>query len=603
MRLRGGERRASRGRPQQPVWPTLRRAGSLFWPQRGLLAGFFLTIAAASLIGLVPPLVIRRIIDHSIAVGDKSELNLLVLIMLASVLIGGLTGVLQTYLSNLISQTMVFDLRARLYRRLSSMSLAWFTNHRTGESLSRVSNDVGGIQVVVNDTLGSLLSNLITFGSTFAVMVALDWRLALFAIAFVPLFLIPAKRVGEIQRGLQRETQEQIATMNSQLEETLSVNGALLVKSFGRQTDELAQFDRTAGEIRDLNVRRAMVGRWFNLGMTLFAAFGPVVVYWYGGQRVIGGDTSIGTVVALAAYLPRLFGPTRQLINLNVTILSSVALFERIFEYLDLKQEIEDRPGAVDLVQPRGRIEFRNVDFAYLEGQPVLRDVSFAIAAGQFAALVGRTGSGKTTISNLVPRFIDVDAGAVLIDGQDVRHLTMASISRAIGLVSQDTFLFHQSIRDNLRYAKPDATDAEVEAAAGAANIHDFIVGLPQGYDTVVGERGYRLSGGEKQRVAIARALLKDAAILILDEATSNIDSFTERPIHEAIERARNGRTVLAIAHRLSTALDADLVLVVEEGRIVESGSHAELIARGGHYTRLFEQQVAAGRSVSDVMD
>jgi ATP-binding cassette subfamily B protein len=328
--------------------------------------------------------------------------------------------------------------------------------------------------------------------------------------------------------------------------------------------------------------------------MGLFAAFGPAVVYWYGAHRVVDSEVTIGTVVALAALLPRLFRPVTQLVNVNIAVLSSLALFERIFEYLDLQADIEDRPGAVPLTDVRGGVEFRNVDFSYTKGQPVLRDVSFTVPPGRFAALVGATGAGKTTIANLVPRFYDVDAGQVLIDGHDVRDVTQESVGRSIGIVNQEPYLFHTSLRDNLRYARPDATDEEVEAAARAANIHDFIVGLPDGYDSLVGDRGYRLSGGEKQRVAIARALLKDPAILILDEATSSVDSVTERSIQEALERLIHGRTVLAIAHRLSTVLAADVILVVEAGRVVESGTHAELLAARGAYARLYEQQFAA---------
>jgi ATP-binding cassette subfamily B protein len=382
------------------------------------------------------------------------------------------------------------------------------------------------------------------------------------------------------------------------MQETLSVSGVLLVKTFGRQRDEYERFQQTSRRIRDLNIRRAMVGRWFQMAMGLFSSIAPAVVYWYGGHRIIGGYASLGTVVAFATFVQRLFGPISSLLNVQITVLSSLALFERIFDYLDLEHEIADKPGAQPLTNVKGRLALEHVGFSYLRGVPALRDVDFVVPPGKFAALVGPSGAGKTTIAYLVPRLYDVESGRVRIDGHDVRDVTLESLGRAISMVNQEPFLFHSSIRENLRYARPEATDAEIEAAARAANIHEFIAGLRDGYDTVVGERGYRLSGGEKQRVAIARALLKDPAILILDEATSSVDTATERSIQQALERLTRGRTVLAIAHRLSTILKADLILVVEAGRVVERGTHAELLARGGVYARLYEQQFAGDEAV-----
>jgi ATP-binding cassette subfamily B protein len=556
------------------------------------LGGFLVAIAFASLVGLAPPLIIKQIIDESIPNDDGGELNLLIVAMVIVILVAAFNGVLQSYLGNSISQGVMFDLRDRLYRHLSSMSLRWFTANRTGETLSRINNDVGSVQNVILESLGGVLGNLIVLSSTFVIMLALDWRLALFSIVFIPIFVIPARRVGNVQRALWNETQEQMATMNSQMQETLSVSGILLMKTFGRQRDEADRFRGVASSIRGLSIRRAMVGRWFQMGMGLFGTLGPAVVYWYGGHRVMDGEVTLGTVVAMAALLPRLFGPITSLLNVQVTVLSSLALFERIFDYLDLEPEIQEREGAAELTDARGEVELRNVDFAYIAGQPVLRAVSLRVEPGQFAALVGATGAGKTTIAYLVPRLYDVDAGSVRIDGHDVRDLTLNTLSDNVAMVDQEPNLFHSSILENLRYARPDATDAEVEAAARAANIHEFISLLPEGYETVVGERGYRLSGGEKQRVAIARALIKDPAVLILDEATSSVDSITERAIREALERVTRGRTVLAIAHRLSTVLAADVVFVIDEGRVVETGTHEQLVAAGGRYADLYEHQL-----------
>lgn len=563
----------------------------LLGPHVGVLLAYLLTIATASIPGLAAPLLIRQIIDKALPQGDGWQLNLLALAMFVLIMLGSLLGVLQSYLSNSISQTIMFDLRKQLYMHLSGMSLRWFTTHRTGETISRISNDVGAVQGVVGDTFGNVVGNVITLGSTFALMLVLDWRLAVISALALPVFILAAQRVGNLQRSLQRETQEQLGALNSQMQETLSVNGALLLKVFGRQAAEAQAFTSTAQRIRSLNLRRAMIGRWFGMAMGLFGAIGPVVVYWYGGHRVIGAEATTGTVVALAALLPRLFGPIASLASINTTVLSSLALFERIFDYLDLEQEIKEKPDAVELRDARGEIELRDVQFSYIKGQPVLKGVSMVVPAGKFAALVGATGAGKTTIAHLVPRLYDVDSGQVLIDGHDVRDLSLDSLARCLGLVDQEPFLFHASIRDNLRVAQPAASDEEIEAVTHAANIDQFIERLPDGYDTVVGERGYRLSGGEKQRVAIARALLKDPAILILDEATSSVDTLTEAAIQEALARLTRGRTVLAIAHRLSTVLAADIIFVIDDGKVAEQGTHAELVAAGGLYSRLYQRQ------------
>jgi ATP-binding cassette subfamily B protein len=452
---------------------------------------------------------------------------------------------------------------------------------------------VSAVQGVVTDTFSGIIGNIITVSSTFVVMLLLDWRLAIFSVVFLPIFLIPSRRVGGIQRELYTRTQEEVAALNAQMQETLSVSGALLVKTFGRENQEITRFEESAREVRRLSIRRAMVGRWFMFSMGLFSALAPAVVYWYGGHRVIDDAATLGTVVASASLLTRLYGPISQLLNLNVTVLSSLALFERIFDYLDLEHEIADRPGAVTLDDVRGEVRFDDVSFSYHRDahRLALEAVSFTIPAGKFAALVGHSGAGKTTCAYLVPRLYDVTSGRITVDSHDLRDISLESLTGAIGMVNQEPFLFHDTVRANLRYARPDATDDELEAAARAANIYDVIMRLPDGFDTVVGERGYRLSGGEKQRVAIARAILKDPAILVLDEATSSVDTHTERQIQDALERLTKGRTVLAIAHRLSTILKADLIVVLQEGRVVEQGRHAELLARNGVYASLYWQQ------------
>lgn len=585
---RDGESR----RPERPAWPTFRRAVLLLSPHKVLLSGFLAAIALASLVGLVPPLLIRQIIDSAIPNDDGGELNLLAGVMAALIVLGAFNTVLQSWLSNSISQTVMLDLRTRLFRHLSSLSLGWFTANRSGDTLSRVNNDVGSLQFVVSTTLGEVIGNLITLISTFALMLVLDWQLAMFSVVLIPIFVIPARRVGNLQRSLQGQTQTAMAAMTSQMQETLSISGVLLMKTFGRGEDESRRFEDVAAQVRSLSIRRVMAGRWFAMAMGMFGALAPAVVFWYGGHRVLSGDVSLGTVVALAALLPRIFGPAAALLNVHVSVLSSLALFERIFDYLDLEPEIADKPGAIELSDVRGRIAFRDVSFSYVQGQEVLHYVSFDIPAGHFAAFVGPTGAGKTTIAYLIPRLYDVKQGQVLIDGHDVRNVTLESLTSNMAMVNQEPFLFHESIRENLRYASPDATDVEIEAACRAANIHTHIAGLPDGYETVVGERGYRLSGGEKQRVAIARAVLKDPAVLILDEATSAVDSVTERAIQDALETLRQGRTVIAIAHRLSTVIGADVVFVIEEGSVVEQGTHAELVAGNQHYTRLYEHQL-----------
>jgi ATP-binding cassette subfamily B protein len=587
------------------------------------------TIAITSLLDLVPPLLYRDLIDNVLPNRDYARLGWLAVGMIGIPILSGLVGVAQRYLSARMGEGVIFDLRQQLYAHLQRMSLRFFTHTKAGEIISRLNNDVVGAQSAITGTLPNIVTNVITLASTLAVMISIEWRLALLSIAVLPLFLLPARRVGRILREIRRRAMEYNADLSHIISETLSINGALLVKTFGRQRREVDRFREANRHVRDIGVRRALVGRWFFLGLGIAGALGTALIYWVGGRLVLDGAITVGTIVAFAAYLTRLYGPISALSNVQVEFATSMVSFERVFEYLDLPVEIDDRPDAVELESVHGRVQFEDVSFSYLaEGeQPyasvakqngngdgpqtvigvvssrrwALRDLSCDIQPGQLVALVGPSGAGKTTVTYLLPRLYDPSQGRILLDGHDLRDVSQESLARQMGMVTQETYLFHDTVKANLLYARPDATQEELEAACQAANIHDFIANLPDGYDTLVGERGYRLSGGEKQRLAIARVILKDPCILILDEATSHLDSNSEALIQAALMPLFKGRTSLVIAHRLSTILAADKILVLDEGRLVEEGSHAELLARGGLYANLYETQFGQEQPVMQV--
>ncbi len=619
-----------RDRPQVS-WALIKRVWGYAKPYQLKTIGLLITIFAITSLSLIPPLLYRDLIDNALLNKDVTRLIWLTLAMIGIPLINAIIGLGQRYLSATIGEHLIADLRNALFNHLNGMGLRFFTHSRTGELMSRLNNDVVGAQSALTGTFINVITNVITVIATLIIMISLEWRLTLLSVIILPLFILPTRRVGRMLREIRRESMNLNAKMNALMNETLNVSGVLLVKLFGRQTDEMEKFQNHSGKVAEIGVRSAMIGRWFFMGIGLVSAIGTAVVFGFGGYLVILEVFTVGTIVAFGAYLNQLYGPLSSMSNAHIELATSMVSFERVFEILDLPLEIEDKPDAVELTDVAGHVTFDNVSFSYTEGgdggasalgltvdrsaggdnsrspSPLIRtsgrsmaieNISFDIKPGQLAALVGPSGAGKTTMTYLLPRLYDPTQGQICLDEHDLTDVTQKSLVSAIGMVTQETYLFHDTIKINLLYAKPDATQSEIEAACRAANIYHFIAELPDGYDTVVGERGYRLSGGEKQRIAIARVILKNPRLLVLDEATSNLDSRSEALIQEALDTIMQDRTSLVIAHRLSTILAADVILVMDQGRLVEYGytndtqsAHEVLLEKDGLYAHLYQTQ------------
>ncbi|MBL6634664.1 MAG: ABC transporter ATP-binding protein [Ilumatobacteraceae bacterium] len=589
---------------------TSRRVWSFARPYRATIGLFLTAILIAALLALVPPLVVREILDNAIPQGDRRLIVWLASAAVVSALADAALQILQRWCSARIGEGLIADLRIALYAKVQRLPIGFFTRTPTGAITSRLNNDVVGAQSALTSTLGSVVSNIIVLVTTLITMAALEWRLTLLSLVVLPTFIVPARRVGRRLQDISRRQMQHNATMNTQMTERFNVAGAMLVKLFGDERRELDSFSDQANAVRDAGVSSAMLGRVFFVALGLVGAIGTAAIYGIGAWMVVNGSITAGTLVALAALVTRVYQPLTGLTNARVDLMTSMVSFERVFEVLDAPEPITERPGAIDLDNSKGGISFNSVTFRYPAAQDhsiasmeqraipgadpdrnILNNVSFTIAPGETVAVVGASGVGKSTLVSLIPRLYDVSAGSVLVDGHDIRDLTLNSLRGAIGVVAQDPHLFHVSIAENLRFARPDATDHDLVLVCQAARIHETISSLPDGYDTVVGERGYRLSGGEKQRVAIARLLLKDPRIMILDEATSHLDMENEALVHDALTAALAGRTAIVIAHRLSTVRSADRIIVLGNGEVAEQGSHDDLVSAGG----LYANQLRAG--------
>ena len=595
---------------------SMRRVVVFARPYSNSIVGFLISILVSAVIALIPPLLFRTIVDTAIPAGDKRRIVILTIILVVVAMGDAILSIVQRWYSSRIGEGLIYDLRVALFDKVQNMPIAFFTRTQTGALISRLNNDVVGAQTAVTGTLGSVVSNVVVLVTTLGAMLALEWRLTVLSLVVLPVFIIPARRVGVRLQDISREQMGLNAALNTQMTERFNVSGAMLVKLFGRHRDEVDAFSGRASRVRDIGITGAMYGRVFFVALGLVGALGAVAIYGIGAFMVISGGITIGTLVAMAAFVQRIYQPLTGLTNARLEVMTALVSFERVFEVLDAPVAITDRPRAIDIIKPLGNIEFDHVAFRYPPGASVsiaslelagvmqgsdpdtdvLVDVSLRVDAGSTVAIVGTSGAGKTTLAMLIARMYDVTSGVVRLDGHDVRDLTGVSLRAAIGVVSQDPHMFHETIKSNLLYARPNATSDEMINACKQAQIHDVINSLPDAYETVVGERGYRLSGGEKQRLAIARLLLKDPAVMILDEATSHLDNESEVLVQQALEAAMHNRTSIVIAHRLSTIRDADRIVVLNQGRVTEQGTHDELMALNGFYA----SQVRAGGNFAD---
>ncbi len=577
----------------------LLRIGQYYLPYWKRLALMIAAVLISSALGLVPPILTANIIDQALPQKSMSLLALLTIASFVATMGAALIRVGEMYLNTWVSKHIIYDMKNKMYNHLQYMSIRFFSQTKSGDIITRLNSDIDGIERVFSGTLLSIMRDAFVLGLTAVTLFTLNWKLAILALVIPPLFVSPTKKVGQARWRIASQIQKKLADLNSQIQETLNISGNMLIKISTRENQEYQRFKETNKDITSLQIYESVVGRWFQMVVQAFTTLGPNLIYFYGGYLYFQGELSVGTIVAFVALLNRLYRPVGQLSNIHIDIARSMALFERIFEYLDMDHEIKDSPNAIAMPAVQGEVEFEHVYFSYTADQETLKDISFRVEPGQLTALVGLSGSGKTTITYLISRLYLPHSGVIRVDGQDIRDVTLESLRSQIGVVTQDTYVFNATIKENLRYSKEDATDDELVEASKVANIHDFIMELPEGYDTLVGERGTRLSGGEKQRLSIARAILKDPRILIFDEATSSLDSVSEVLIQEAIDPLLKGRTSIVIAHRLSTIMAADQILVLDEGQVVESGTHDQLVTHGGLYQTLYQKQFKPNNSLS----
>lgn len=587
-RIRFSDETSEKPKITQKMGMRVLRYFAPYWKQ---LAVAIILIMISVALGLVPAVLIKNIIDIALPHRDFKLLGILVMISLSATILLGLLQVGQSYLNTWIAKHITFNIKNQMYGHLQQMSLSFFSAAKPGEIITRITSDVDGIQDIFNSTAVNALSSIFSLVTTVFVLIAMNWKLAILGMLILPVFIIPTRKVGKVRWTIASKSQGKLAELNQIIQETLSISGSVLMKIFTRESDEYVEFKNVNAEVIQLQIKESLAGRWFFMTITSLAAMGPMLIYMYGGYLFIHGELSVGSIIAFVALLTRLYGPVTQISNIHIDVTRSFALFQRIFEYLDQKPEIVDRPEAVVMEPIRGKVDFEKVCFSYQHGNEVLKDINFTVQPGTMVALVGASGAGKTTITNLIPRLYEVSGGSIKVDGVDIRAVTLESLRRQIGIVMQEPYLFNDTIEANLRYSRNEATGEEIVDACKAAYIHDFIMSLPEKYNTIVGNRGIKLSGGEKQRVSIARVILKSPKITILDEATSALDSVSEMYIQKAIVPLLKGRTSFVIAHRLSTVMAADLLLVIEAGQIAEMGRHDELLVREGLYKKLYDTQ------------